>query len=51
MPWKPCSPLRRHYGLNNLLRVMADDLSVLCQRKKVDAYTYAGPDPKPAATK
>jgi hypothetical protein len=38
-----------NYGLNNMLRVMADDLSALCKGSKVETYTYAGPDPKPAA--
>lgn len=38
-----------NYGLNNLLRVMAEDLAALCQGRKVEAYTYAGPDPKPPA--
>lgn len=38
-----------NYGLNNVLRVMAEDLTSLCQGRKVEAYTYAGPEPKPAA--
>lgn len=37
-----------NYGLNNLLRVMAEDLTQLCQGRPVEAYTYAGPDPKVA---
>lgn len=40
-----------NYGLNNLLRVIAEDLSSLCQGRKVEAYTYAGPEPKAAAKK
>jgi hypothetical protein len=38
-----------NYGLNNLLRAMADDLTLLCKGTKVEAYTYAGPEAKPAA--
>ena len=38
-----------NYALNNLLRVMAEDLSALCKGDKVETYTYAGPDAKPAA--
>lgn len=38
-----------NYGLNNLLRVMADDLVSLCKGTKVEPYSYAGPDAKPAA--
>lgn len=36
-----------NYGLNNLLRVMADDLTALCKGNQVEAYTYAGPDDQP----
>ena len=28
---------------------MADDLTLLCKGTKVEAYTYAGPEAKPAA--
>lgn len=38
-----------NYGLNNLLRVMAEDLARLCQGKKVESYSYAGPDGKSSA--
>jgi hypothetical protein len=38
-----------NYGLNNLLRVMAEDLTSLCKGTKVETYSYAGPDPKPVA--
>lgn len=38
-----------NYGLNNLLRVMAEDLAQLCQGKKIEPYSYAGPDGKPPA--
>ncbi len=31
-----------------MLRVMAEDLALLCQGKPVEAYSYAGPDGKPA---
>lgn len=37
-----------NYGLNNLLRVMAEDLAQLCQGKPVEAYSYAGPEVKPS---
>lgn len=38
-----------NYGLNNLLRVMADDLSELCKGSKVEPTTYAGPEGKAQA--
>ncbi len=38
-----------NYGLNNLLREMAEDLSSLCKGVKVEPFTYAGPNPKVAA--
>ena len=38
-----------NYGVNNLLRVMAEDLTQLCKGTKVEPYSYAGPDPKPTA--
>lgn len=38
-----------NYGINNLLRVMAEDLTKLCQGTKVEQYSYAGPDAKPPA--
>lgn len=34
-----------NYGINNLLPAIAQDLVSLCQGRKVDPYTYAGPDP------
>jgi hypothetical protein len=34
-----------NYGLNNLLPVMASDLASLCKGSKVEAYSYAGPEP------
>ncbi len=34
-----------NYGLNNILPAMAKDLQALCKGQKVDAYTYAHPDP------
>jgi hypothetical protein len=34
-----------NYGINNLLPAMAQDLLSLCKGVKVEAYTYAGPDP------
>jgi hypothetical protein len=34
-----------NYGLNNLLPALAQDLVSLCKGSKVEAYTYAGPDP------
>jgi hypothetical protein len=36
-----------NYGLNNLLPFVARDLQSLCKGKKVDAYSYAGPDGLP----
>jgi len=39
-----------NYGLNNLLREMAEDLATLCKGQKVAEFTYAGPQGK-AATK
>lgn len=33
-----------NYGLNNLLPVVAQDLTALCQGKKVEPYSYAGPE-------
>ena len=38
-----------NYGVNNLLRVMAEDLAQLCKGSKVEPYSYAGPDSRPAA--
>jgi hypothetical protein len=38
-----------NFGLNNLLREMAEDLSSLCKGVKVEPFTYAGPSPKAAA--
>lgn len=38
-----------NYGVNNLLRVMAEDLAQLCKGVKVEPYSYAGPDPQPTA--
>lgn len=38
-----------NYGLNTLVRAMADDLVELCKGKKVEPYTYALPEGKPAA--
>jgi hypothetical protein len=38
-----------NYGVNNLLRVMAEDLTQLCKGTHVEPYSYAGPDPKPPA--
>lgn len=37
-----------NYGVNNLLRVMAEDLTRLCAGRTVDPYSYAGPDSAPA---
>jgi len=34
-----------NYGLNNLLPAMARDLVSLCKGNKVEAYTYAAPEP------
>jgi hypothetical protein len=34
-----------NYGLNNLLPAMAKDLVSLCKGNKVEAYTYAAPEP------
>ena len=36
-----------NYGLNNLLPFVARDLQSLCKGKKVDGYSYAGPDGPP----
>jgi len=36
-----------NYGLNNLLLFVAWDLQSLCKGKKVDGYSYAGPDGQP----
>lgn len=36
-----------NYGLNNLLPFVARDLQSLCKGKKVDGYSYAGPDGLP----
>ncbi len=38
-----------NYGVNNLLRVMADDLVRLCAGAKVEPYSYAGPEAAPPA--
>lgn len=40
-----------NFGLNNLLRVMAEDLSAVCQGKQVEIYSYAGPEAKPTTNK
>ena len=40
-------PTTLSYGLNNLVPAIARDLQTLCHGKRVDDYTYSGPEEPP----